>query len=546
MLIDDLGKLAAWLKQPDHLVDGDPEIAAALIGDLNIIAGVVGESTERETGLVGTALQLWTLCERARGGSSLTEFAKAALEASPNRVQALAALLLTLVGVRDRSKIAATLIRARTAESEAVPIIDLLNLTLAYGARTCRRYADTRYPMFLAALGDFAFLPTLRRNEVEADFAAICAQGAPIDFYTATSATSTGRALLVPHCRAEYMAMGAGQSTAGRSDESPFGMTLRLLPAGRLIGAPAGAGDTVIATYETNAARENVWDIWDYIIGQVFLEFPSADGGRPVETIHATPAFGLILLTKYMLQRGLDPKRSAVRSLFVTGSWIGPTTWRWLEDAWGAKLHTTYSCSELVGAAIECPKAHGRYHFGANLFAEVLDASALPVGHGEQGRIHMSGIYPYQRSAIFLRYEVGDWGRWHTSGACGCGLLGPSIDMLGRTSDVLTITGSDGTRWMIPPIPIRNALDRFNCVPKIPRPQYKISASKDGDITLLRIDVECYALGSAAWQRTTRDSLTEAILEEDPSIRALVEAGEVAIAVRPFSRSRLTNSTSVI
>ena len=186
-----------------------------------------------------------------------------------------------------------------------------------------------------------------------------------------------------------------------------------------------------------------------------------------------------------MLQRGLDPSETAVKSLLVTGAWIGPTTWRWLEEAWGASLETTYSCSELVGSALACAMKRGRYHFAANLVAEVLDDDGRSVAHGEQGRIHLSGLYPFHRSAIFLRYDVGDWGRWGAADSCGCGLHGASFEMLGRTPDVLRLTSSDGTRWSIPPIPVRNALDRFDCVPKIPRPQYRLHRQQGGNQDLV-------------------------------------------------------------
>jgi phenylacetate-coenzyme A ligase PaaK-like adenylate-forming protein len=317
------------------------------------------------------------------------------------------------------------------------------------------------------------------------------------------------------------------------------------MPAGRLLSGPPGGGDTVLATYDTNAVRENASDLWDHIAGQLFAEFSTADGGRPIDTIHATPPFGLILLTKYMLQRGLHPRETAVRSLLVTGAWIGPSTWQWLEETWCASLETTYSCSELVGSALACARKRGRYHFAANLLPEVLDDAGQPVAHGAQGRLHLTGLYPYQRSAIFLRYEVGDWGRWGLPESCDCGLRGPSFEMLGRTPDVLHLTSSDGTRWPIAPIPIRNALDRFDCVPKIPRPQYRLRIEGAAATTTLRIDVECYALGGADWQRRTQEAIAEAIMEEDESVGTLVAAHELEVKVALHARSRLTSGVRV-
>jgi phenylacetate-coenzyme A ligase PaaK-like adenylate-forming protein len=546
MHIDRLGELAKWLEGTEHRSLPDPTIGASLLTALNEIAGAISKGSNGRTGLIGTALFIWTLEEHARGSGALATFASLAAHMSPDRTRGATGLLKAIGEGRNKSEISDALVRASATEASSNYILDLVNLTLAYARRNCRRYSTDRFPKFIGSLDDFSYsVPTLHRREVEADFASICAREAPIDFYTATSGTSTGRRELVPHCKQEYAALGANATeefARNVAQDSPSGMTLRLMPAGRVLIEPLGAGDTILATYDTNAVQENSSDLWDNIASQVFAEFPSAAGAKSIETIHSTPSFGLILLTKYMLGRGLDPKGSAVKTLFVTGSWIGPTTWRWLEEAWGAKLHTTYSCSELVGAAVACPRFRGRYHFGANLLAEVLDDAGKPVLHGEQGHIHMSGLYPYQRSAIFLRYQVGDWGRWRAAEICNCGLRGASIEVLGRSADVLTVTSSDGTRWPIPPIPTRNALDRFECVPKIPRPQYKLHVERNDEATTLWVDVECYALAGAEWQKRTRDAIADAILEEDESIRALVTAGELNLDVALFPRSSLTST----
>lgn len=541
MHIDRVGKLAEWLEETERRSPTNPTIDASLLTVLNEIAGAISKGSNGHTGLIGTALFIWTLEEHARGTGALGLFASSAARMSPDRPRAAAGLLRAIGEGRNKSEIRHALVKADASEASSNYILDLVNLTLAYAGRNCRRYSTDRFPKFTGSLDEFSSsMPTLHRRDVEADFAAICAKDAPVDFYTATSGTSTGRRELVPHCKQEYAALGSNAVAQG----PPHGMTLRLMPAGRVLIEPLGGGDTILATYDANAARESSSDLWDNIASQVFAEFPSATGPKSIETVHSTPSFGLILLTKYLLGRGLDPKGSAVKSLFVTGSWIGPTTWRWLEEVWGAKLHTTYSCSELVGAAVACPRFRGRYHFGANLLAEVLDDTDRPVPSGVQGQIHMSGLYPYQRSAIFLRYQVGDWGRWHAAELCSCGLRGASIDVLGRSADVLTVTSSDGTPWPIPPIPTRNALDRFECVPKIPRPQYKLRVERNPEATTLWVDVECYALAGAQWQKRTRDAIAEAILEEDESIRALVAAGEVNLDVALFPRSSLTSTAN--
>ncbi|MHA1597951.1 MAG: hypothetical protein ACTSV1_04445 [Alphaproteobacteria bacterium] len=526
------------------------EIARSVHEGLSRATNIISEGAGSDPGLKGAALLLWSLSEHARKPERLQDFSVWLTDTTPDAFRWATDLLAVMDAPRPDLEAVEKVVESAVGTHGwgGSQTLDLVNLTIAHAGARCSRYAGSQYPLAIASLEEFNTVPTLSRKDVEADFTSICAEDEAADYYTATSATTTGRSLLVPHCMAENNTLStyisATTANSGRQGD-PFGMTLRLMPAGRLIGAPLGFGNTVLATYETNAVRENIWDLWDYIAGQVFVEFPSATGMLPIETIHATPAFGLILLTKYMLQRGLDPAESSVSKLLVTGSWIGPSTRRWLQESWDAELFTTYSCSELMGSAVECPDHPGRYHFGPNILPEVLGPGGVPVAEGEQGEIHLTGLYPFQRSAVFLRYQVGDWGRWRGGDRCTCGSMAPSLDVLGRNGNVLTITSSDGTLWPIPPIPVRNALDRFDCVPKIPRPQYKMWIEK-GRKQCLRIDVECFALAGPAWRKRIRDDMAEAIVQEDPSIRSLVEAGEIDIRVELFFRSKLTNSTSVI
>ncbi|MGJ5079298.1 hypothetical protein [Bradyrhizobium sp. HKCCYLS3013] len=507
-----------------------------------MLAGLI-QAVERGGEAAQTNLLfLWTLREASRANAQFAPIVRSVAAATRGRLDAVASAL-------------------RGAEAPSPPIspnqtdrtlLDQLNLTLIRARRTTGRYADSRFPAYISSLEAYREFPTLERAEIEDNVIAVCAAGAAVDFFTATSATTTGRPLLVPHNRSELDALTTfstahrpEMASASDANDDPFGLTLRLMPSGRLIGAPMDGANSVLATYDTNAIRENVWDTWDYIISQVFVEFPTAKGPCPVETIHATPAFGLILLTKYMVQRGLDPSQSNVKQLLVTGSWIGPTTRRWLERTWKVPLYTTYSCSELIGSAVECGAHPGRYHFSSNIFPEVLDDHGQQVDVGSNGRIHLTGLYPFHQAAVLMRYNIGDWGRWHGSGPCTCGDRRLALDMLGRTRDVLTFEFRSGRKVSIAPVPVRNALDRFDYVPRIPRPQYRLRIVPD-TIPRLEVDVECFSLAGPVWRETTRNAIAAAILEEDAGIAELVENGEVTLEVRLFFRSGITQLSSVI
>jgi hypothetical protein len=217
----------------------------------------------------------------------------------------------------------------------------------------------------------------------------------------------------------------------------------------------------------------------------------------------------------------------------------------WLESVWKVPLYTTYSCSELVGSAAECTVHPGRYHFSSNVFPEILGEDGAHVGIGKSGRIHLTGHYPFHQSAVFPRYNIGDWGRWYGIGACACGERKPTLAMLGRTRDVLHVHTRSGAIASTAPVPTRNALDRFECVPKIPRPQYRLRAVP-GTVPRLQVDIECFALAGVAWRQRMREAIACAILEEDRTIAALVGSSEIAPDVQLFFRSSITQMTSVI
>lgn len=530
--------LANWLTEPS--ADINPfcgEASSVIDAALNRLLHQSGRGARHVVFLLG-------LRERDTRNTNLTKLLRQLATDVPERLRELGAAL-------KGEEISAE--RAPDG-SNATMFLDQLNLTLARAHRTTHRYSDRRFSKYIADFESFQRLPRLTRKEIDKDISSIISDSLVADFYTATSATTTGRSLLVPHNHAELKSLADfSPATLRRANDerktleaqSSFGMTLRLMPSGRLIGGAPGSADSMLATYDTNAIKENVWDTWDYIIGQVFSEFPAAAGPRKIETIHATPAFGIILLTKYMVQRGLSPADSRVRTILITGSWVGPHTRRWIEETWQARLFTTYSCAELTGAAVECPLQPGRYHFSSNIFAEVLDTRGKHVSESETGTIHLTGLFPFQQCATFLRYNVGDWGRWRGFGKCKCGLVGPNLEMLGRSRDVLTFKGRRSAMHQIAPVPIRNALDRFSFVPRIPRPQHRIRI-EPAKIPVLVVDLECYALGDRAWQRRAVDDITAAILEEDLQINRLVDDGEIELRVVLHFRSAITQLTSVI
>jgi hypothetical protein len=163
------------------------------------------------------------------------------------------------------------------------------------------------------------------------------------------------------------------------------------------------------------------------------------------------------------------------------------------------------------------------------------------VEPGGEGRIVLSGTWPFHRAAVLLRYENGDWGRWIGPAADGF----PEFEMLGRTRDLVRFRDRQGTPLTIASIPIREALDGFGFVPKVPRPQFLVRV-EEGRVPRVTIDVECFAIAGNAWRARSEEAIREAVLDQLPALRAACDDGDVEVAIGLHFRSKLTNRSSVI
>jgi hypothetical protein len=333
-----------------------------------------------------------------------------------------------------------------------------------------------------------------------------------------------------------------GAATSSSRAASERGVTLRLLPGGRLI--PGGSGDRreVVFVYHNNMARENLWDNWDTLLAQLFTSYPTQDGFRPLDTVHATPPYALEVLTRIMEQRGIAPSSTDIRLLVGTGSHFGTDRRRRLCEAWNADFYTTYSCAELNHTARECPLHPKHYHFDAVSHVEVVDErTSAHVGINEQGRVLLTGLFPFHQAAMLIRYAVGDWARWLGNGPCACGATAPTIELLGREKDCVPLRADGRSALRLCSAPTLEGLERFAYVPKIPRPQFRWDTRRVGE-GHLRLDVECYALGSAAWQRARGEELRDAILKEMPALTDELRAADIDFEVALHPRSALTIS----
>ena len=132
------------------------------------------------------------------------------------------------------------------------------------------------------------------------------------------------------------------------------------------------------------------------------------------------------------------PLPAGLKAIITTAETLDPGTREELEQLSGVGVFDYYSASE--GAPIIQQCAFGTYHarWQSGIF-EVEDDGVI-AGEGDGALVVTSFV---QDRTLLIRYRTGD--HVHSlklaSGACGCGLVTPTVaDVLGRAEDLITTT----------------------------------------------------------------------------------------------------------
>ncbi len=163
-----------------------------------------------------------------------------------------------------------------------------------------------------------------------------------------------------------------------------------------------------------------------------------------------TPSYALHL-GRVMMERGIDPAASSVRTILVGGEPAAGIegTRRRLEDLWNARLVEFYGCTEVSphcgGYSCEA-SALGPGPITAHLMEDVqvwelVDAeSRQPVGEGTRGLTVCTSLN--SESSPQLRFLVGD-STVFTSERCGCGRthLRALGAFAGRADELINLRG---------------------------------------------------------------------------------------------------------
>jgi phenylacetate-CoA ligase len=163
-----------------------------------------------------------------------------------------------------------------------------------------------------------------------------------------------------------------------------------------------------------------------------------------------TPSYALHL-GRIMEQRGLDPRQSAVRLLFIAGEpgMSVPATRRRIEELWAARTVEFYGCTEAAPSAggYSCPASHANggpvaTHLmeDTQIWETVDHVSHAPTAAGERGLTVCTNLN--SEASPQLRFLVGDYATLDRAPcACGRSHVRAVGSFAGRSDDLINLRG---------------------------------------------------------------------------------------------------------
>jgi phenylacetate-coenzyme A ligase PaaK-like adenylate-forming protein len=385
--------------------------------------------------------------------------------------------------------------------------------------------------------------PTFAKADIARDPTALVSQADPPDNIRDTSGT-TGVRLPVYMNLAEDQAMATLKAARSRGHPSPR-LTLRLLPPPRRLNplterAAQGIGSlllNVLPGYDPG-----IWyDSIDLVLGVLLENYYVGSTRSRVDVIHTTPPplFGYI--TQEFVNRGIDPARFDIPEVLLTGGPLAQHTRRSLSEIWKAKIHSTYSCTEVRGAAMECPLDPTVFHPDPCMIAEVLDCRTHEhVNDGEAGEVVLTGLYPFQRVMPMIRYRIGDLARFSRA-PCACGSATIGLRILGRVGDGLDLSDLSGGNCILGTSGFLEAIGEVKEVPRFPYPRVEVCRTSQPQMPdLLEIKIE--ATNPKAYDaRTIEQGILQRLRTTEPQLANLERQGRLNVKISLVDKNSLGN-----
>lgn len=340
-------------------------------------------------------------------------------------------------------------------------------------------------PSTFRDISDLEQIPLLTRSDLIKHRAELIAEDCKIISIRSTSGT-TGQSIPVFFSDLDLECEEVWRKIMSRGIDYEAGqdILLDIKPAvQRLVGKSSWKGLTLSTIYNIDGPPLFRMDVSyvEFIIQQLFDYFPVPGKTGFVTILRCMPPFLLSMLTKYMLDRGLDPKETHVRDIFLAGGHPTQGIQQIVAEHWNARIHISFSCSELNGFARNCSVYTNRYHFDPTVFVEVLDCSTHShVENGEDGLLVLTSLYPFQQGQSFVRYVLGDIVSCH-GGTCDCGNSGSSIEYRGRLGQCLNISHLFKDNRIRKYLGTAEVEDVLSLIPEVPSdfyPRFRISVNE--------------------------------------------------------------------
>ncbi len=209
-----------------------------------------------------------------------------------------------------------------------------------------------------------------------------------------------------------------------------------------------------------------------------------------IELLRKYKATGLFItpsnclrLTDLIQGQGLDPKEDfRLNIITLAGEKVTAKHRHSLSEIWGADVFSLYGSEETDGLATECCYHTGLHFAGDQFYLEIINPDAEECI--ESASIGEAVITTLTKEGTpLIRYRIGDIVRLLPK-KCKCGRTLSSIEIKGRTSEVLVLT--EGTK--VYPFQVDAVLEHL----EIDIPNYQVVRTKDDrgrDILSFTIEV---------------------------------------------------------
>lgn len=362
--------------------------------------------------------------------------------------------------------------------------------SLEFAERTVpfyRRRADKsgiKASSFLS-LRDLTNYASVSRFDILANPDSFISQEVSADMVRSTSGTTTGQPMMIYGNRSEAAAQRALVDLHSNSHATGE-LILRITPPVRRLSSPATVAENTVELHLAYIPEPmpNSWLDHTDFLAQILDKKYSLHGRLvTISIIHITPPYFFPMMTRTLKQKGYSPSDFGVSRILLSGGDVTPQMREIARTDWRAACTSSFSCSEINGAAIDASDTPSVYRPFPTLYCEVADPeTGRPLSDGRAGLLRMTSFFPFQQVMPLIRYAPGDIVRVVDDGKAAV----PGFQPVGRLDHCIKLGESN----YIGPSDILSILEDFPEIPQVPYPRFRITSQPRGKRMLLTLQVE--------------------------------------------------------